>query len=349
MLMVMFLDSRHLRLVAEVARTGNVTRAADRLHVTQSAVSHQLRDIEDRLGTPLFVRAGRRMFPTAAGAHLVQTAGRVLEEIGRAEAAVKQFARHETGEFRICTECHTGYHWLPPVLETVRRRFPGYTVRIAAEHTMHPVAGLLDGKLDMAIINRQTSDRRLRIRPLFEDEHAAIVYPDHPFARRAFVTPAQLAAEPLFLYSRSLDDSFVVRTVMRPAGVEPASATFLQLTEAILEMVKARLGITVLPTWSIAPALASGAVTAVRITRGGLFRRWDIATLAAAESSEFVDFFIDAVTKQGRALGRPPRPVLVPAPTPSGRRTAGPAAPAPRGSAPPAPRPRRVSPRLQRL
>src|SRR5687767_626392 len=119
-----FLDSRHLRLVWEIARTQSVTRAADRLHVTQSAVSHQLREIETRLGTALFHRSGRRMVPTAAGTHIVQTAGRVLEEIDRAESAVGQLARHDAGQFRLCTQCHTGYHWLPPLLHTVKRRFP---------------------------------------------------------------------------------------------------------------------------------------------------------------------------------------------------------------------------------
>ena len=337
--MCMVLDSRHLRLVSEIARTGNVTRAADRLHVTQSAVSHQLRDIEERLGTPLFVRAGRRMFPTPAGTHLVQTAARVLDDIARAEATVQQFARNETGEFRVCTECHTGYHWLPPVLETVYRRFPGHQIRIAAEHTMHPIAGLLEGKLDLAIVNRQPVDRRLKVRPLFEDEHAAIVHPDHPFAGRAFVTPEALAAERIFLYSRSLDDSFIVRRVMRPAGVEPASVTFLQLTEAILEMVKAGMGVSVLPVWSIAPALDSGAVRAVRITRAGVFRRWDAATLAAAPPSEFLEHFLGAVLEHARTLGRPAPGAL----TPSARPTAARATPASPAAVPPSRRPRRGS------
>src|SRR5688500_6334041 len=114
--MIPFLDSRHLRLVAGIARAESVTRAADRLHVTQSAVSHQLRDIESKVGTPLFLRSGRRMLPTAAGKHIVEAAARVLADIARAEAAVAQLARTHGGEFRVCTECHTGYHWLPPLL-----------------------------------------------------------------------------------------------------------------------------------------------------------------------------------------------------------------------------------------
>jgi LysR family transcriptional regulator, regulator for metE and metH len=304
--MTPFLDSRHLRLVAEVARTQSVTRAADRLHVTQSAVSHQLRDIESRLGTPLFLRSGRRMLPTQAGDHIVETAERVLAEIARAEAAVTQLARNEGGEFRVCTQCHTGYHWLPPLLEVVRRRYPAFDVRIAAEHTLNPVSALLEAKLDLAILNSHPRDRRLRIRPLFEDEHAAVVHPRHPWAARSFVTPHELAGERLFLYSRSIADSYIVQHVMRPAGVEPGRVTFLQLTEAIVEMVKAGMGVSVLPTWSIAPAIGTGAVKTVRITKGGVYREWNAATLAGAAPSAFVDHFIQVLTRQGRALGRPP-------------------------------------------
>ena len=104
-----FLDSRHLRLIMEVARTESVTRAADRLNVTQSAVSHQLREIEEQLGTSIFIRSGRRMLPTAAGRLIVDAADDVLATIGRVEAKIEQLARHAGGELRVCTHCYTGY------------------------------------------------------------------------------------------------------------------------------------------------------------------------------------------------------------------------------------------------
>ena len=299
-----FLDSRHLRLVAEIARAGSVTRAADRLNVTQSAVSHQLRDIEERLGTRLFIRSGRRMLLTPAGTHLVETADRVLGEIARAEAAVGRLARSQAGEFRICTQCHTGYHWIPPLLDVLRRRFPDVEVRIDAEHTMRAIDALLEAKLDLAIVNRDPQDKRIRVRPLFEDEHAAIVSPSHRWAKRAFVSPQELANERLFLYSRSIEDSYLVQHVMRPAGVEPRHVTFLQLTEAIVEMVKAGLGVSVLPTWSIMPAISAGAVRAVRITRSGVYRQWHAATLAGAGDSAFAEHFIQVLVRQGRTMGR---------------------------------------------
>src|SRR5687768_11647815 len=132
--MAPFLDSRHLRLIAEVARTESVTRAADRLNVTQSAVSHSLRELEDKLGTRIFIRSGRRMLPTPAGRLIADAADHVLQEISRLEARVEQLARHTAGGLRVCTHCYTGYHWLPSLVKALKRRHPTFELHISAEH-----------------------------------------------------------------------------------------------------------------------------------------------------------------------------------------------------------------------
>lgn len=299
-----FLDSRHLRLVAEVARTESVTRAADRLNVTQSAVSHQLRELEDKLGTPIFVRSGKRMLPTPAGRVIVDAADRVLGDIGRVEARVEQLARHTAGELRVCTHCYTGYHWLPSLVEALQRRYPAFTLNVAAEYTLNPVAALLDAKLDLAIMNDDSADRRLRYRELFEDEHVAVVPPSHRWTSRTFITPEELAAERLYLYSRSIDHSFIVQKVLRPAGFEPRQCTYLQLTEGIIEMVKAGLGASVLPKWSIATALASKGVKAIRITKAGVFRKWYAVTLGDTADTPIMEEFIRLLSKQAPVTKR---------------------------------------------
>jgi LysR family transcriptional regulator for metE and metH len=299
--MSQFLDSRHLRLVAEVARAESVTRAGDRLNVTQSAVSHQLRELENKLGTPIFVRSGRRMLLTPAGRLLADAAGQVLDVIGEVEARVSQLARNVAGELRISAHCYTGYHWLPALVDGLRRRYPTFEVRISPEYTLNPIGALLDAKLDLAIMNQDSDDRRLRCRELFDDEQVAVVHPDHEWVGRAFVTPEELVTEQLYLYSRSIDDSFIVQKVLRPAGIELRRVTYLQLTEGILEMVKADMGVTVLPKWSIVNVLASGDVKAIRITKSGVFRKWYAATLNGMPPTPFIEEFIRLLIKQGPA------------------------------------------------
>jgi LysR family transcriptional regulator for metE and metH len=293
-------EIRHLRMVAAVAASGSVTRAASEVHLTQSAVSHQLRDIETRLGTPLFLRVGKRMVPTAAGRRVLVTAQRVLDELATAEGDVRRLGANKSGVLRVCAQCNTGYHWLPPLIDAFRVKYPQVDVAIAVECTMRPIEALLEGGLDLAIVTQTIRNKHLRVRPLFDDEHAAIVALDHPFASRAFVRPEDFAGEHLLLYTGTAEDSFTVQKILRPAGVEPLRMSFVMLTEAILEMVKARLGISVMQTWAVEPAIRAGHVKAIPITPSGIHRRWSAVTLRSADASPHMDAFIELLA--ARAL-----------------------------------------------
>ena len=302
----MDIDIRDFQMVVAIAASGSVTRAAGELHRTQSAVSHQLRGIEARLGTPLFLRLGKRMVVTAAGERVLVTARRVLEDIRATEEDVRRLGAREAGVLRVCAQCNTGYHWLPPLVDVFRRRHPEIEVTLAVECTLRPVEALLEGKLDIGIVTQSIRHDHLRVRPLFADEHAAIVAPDHPFAKRAFVGPEDLVSERLLLYSSSPEDSFTIQNILRPAGVMPQRVSFIMLTEAILEMVKARLGISVMQTWAIEPALRAGDVRAIPITALGIHRQWRAATLKAAGSVAHVDAFIDLLASRAMPARRRP-------------------------------------------
>ena len=306
----MDIEVRHLQMVTAVAASGSVTQAATDLHLTQSAVSHQLRAIEARLGAPLFLRVGRRMVVTAAGGRVLETARRVLDDIKAAEADVRRHGAGEASVIRVCAQCNTGYHWLPPLIDAFRRKHPAVDVSIAVECTMRPLEALLEGLLDVAIVTDAVRSSHVRTRPLFEDEHAAIVAPDHRFAGQAFVSPKDLADERLLLYSSSPDDSFTIQKILKPAGVVARRVSFVMLTEAILEMVKARLGVSVMQTWAIAPALRAGDVQAVPITASGIRRQWRAATLTQAGRVPHVDAFIDLLA--ARAMPARRRPLTVP-------------------------------------
>jgi LysR family transcriptional regulator, regulator for metE and metH len=289
------LEIRHLRLVAGIADAGSMTAAAGRLHLTQSALSHQLRDIESRFDTPFFVRLGRRMVLTAAGRRVLETARRVLGDLERAEEDVRRLTQHGHGVIRVCTQCYTGYHWLGSLLASFQRKHPRVTVNIAADATDRPIDALLEGRIDVAIVIDPVRDRRVRLRPLFTDEMVAIVAPSHPFARRGWVAPADLVAEHLLVYSSVPEESFVVRKVLGPLGLTPGRVSFIMLTEAITELARAGVGVGVLPRWSAQRAIASGAVAAVSMTKRGMRRRWAAATLAAQPDPPHVADFLDLV------------------------------------------------------
>jgi LysR family transcriptional regulator, regulator for metE and metH len=303
------LELRHLRLVRAIADAGSVTRAGTILHLTQSALSHQLRDIESRLNAPLFHRVGRRMLPTEAGRRLIEAAAGVLSAVRQAEDQIRKSARGGEGTLRISTECYTVYHWLPPLLKKYRLAHPMVDVQIDVSATSNPVQALVDGKLDLAVVSNPPRDRRVAVHPLFDDHMVVIVAPTHPLATRAYIRPEDFRRETLLLYARK-EDSYVYRQVVARSGVTPRAIQQVQLTEAIIELVKAELGVAILSEWAVAPYVRSRELRAVPLTRRGCRRRWAAVTLRSTSSLSYVVDFIRLMA------GNAPRPAMVSGPKP---------------------------------
>src|SRR5688572_27980218 len=163
--MSLSLDVRDLSLVREVADTGSVTRAGARLHLTQSALSHRLRSVEERLGSPLFLRLGKKMVLTPSGERVLETAHRVLDELVRAEDDLRVLGVDGSGVLRLCTQCYTGYHWLAPLMRAFQEKHPRINIQIAVDATYRPVDALLASEIDLAVMTVLVDDPRLLVRP----------------------------------------------------------------------------------------------------------------------------------------------------------------------------------------
>ena len=303
--MALHLEVRHLKLVETVAKEGGMTKAANRLHLTQSALSHQLRDIEAKLGTPLFLRLNKRMLLTQAGERLLSAAPLVLDELKRVEEDIRQIALHREGILRISTECYTCYHWLPSVLKPFAQTFPRVEVRIVAEATRRPIEALLDGRLDLAITSATTRNRKLIFKPLFKDELVVIMSPDHALASRPFITAKDFAAEHLLVYSVPKEELTVYQKLLRPADVAPKHVSRVELSEAIIEMVKAGLGLSVMARWAVAPQVEAGTLRALPLTARGLHRQWSAALIRHQAVPPYLLSFIELLA--GNSMASPRR------------------------------------------
>jgi LysR family transcriptional regulator, regulator for metE and metH len=296
------LDVRHLQLVQAIAEEGSVTRAGLRLHLTQSALSHQLRDAEERLGALLFDRIGRRLRLSPAGERLLHAARAVLAELDRAELEIGKATARGGALIRLTTQCNTVYHWLPPLLRRFQRTHPAVDVEVVAGATDDPIPALLGGAIDLAVVHRAVRDSRIRLRPLFKDEMVVVLPPGHRLSRAPFVAAEDLAPEQLILYSIPREANLVFRDVLMPAGVSPRRVTHIQLTEAIVEMVKAGLGVSVLARWSVAPSLERGELVARPLTRNGRFRHWSAACRAGEASPALLEF-VELLARHPLPLG----------------------------------------------
>lgn len=285
----MDLEIRHLKLVEAIAQEGTMTRAGERLHVSQSALSHQLSDLEHGLGVALFQRVPRGMRLTAPGERLLTSARAILREVEQAQDDISGNRAEPQGPIRISTACYTCYHWLPGMLKAMQRSFPGIEIRIVVEATRRPVEALLAGEIDVAIAMGQPQRSGVVVRDLFEDELVAIMSPDHRLATRPYVRAADFEGESVITYCLPIDHLTLYKEVLEPAGVTPGRLTQVELTEAVIEMVKANLGIAALARWAVAPHLGPS-LRAVKLTRSGFKRKWSAVTLAKRKPAYLEEF-----------------------------------------------------------
>lgn len=293
---------RHLRLVIAIADEGSVTKASHRLHLTQSALSHQLRDLEERLGTKLFLRANKKMLLTPTGENLVSGARRLLRDLHEIEDEVRHMSAGDVGKIRLSTQCYTCYHWLPLALNHFRVKFPRVSVEIYPVATHRPVEALLKGRIDLAIVSTPIRDKRLRIHPLFQDEMMVVMNPDHPLAARTFIRASDFANVSLLTYAVPKEETDVFSKVLIPSGIRPREVLPLALTEAIVEMIKAGMGISVLASWAVAPQVKAKTLTAVPLTSNGLRRHWSAVTLKNRLLPDFTREFIELLASQSPAI-----------------------------------------------
>jgi LysR family transcriptional regulator for metE and metH len=285
----MGLELRHFQLVAAVADTGSLAAASRQLHLTPSALSHQLRDAEERLGVQLFQRRHRRLLLNGVGEKLLASARRVLSDVAEAEAGCRGDAPEDL--IRLSTGCYTAYSWLPPVLARWQGEYPRVELRINLEATRQPIPALLAGALDLALTTDAPRHARLSRAPLFADELVLLVPAAHPLARRRHATAQDLSREHLLVYDAPREQLDVFTRVLWPAGVEPRRVSRVPLTEALVELVRGGAGVTPLASW-VLPARRQGLAT-VRLTPDGIERRWSAVSMAARRPSAPLKRFVE--------------------------------------------------------
>jgi LysR family transcriptional regulator for metE and metH len=286
----MDLELKHLQLVQAIAEHRTLTKAGLQLHLTQSALSHQLKDLESRYGRELFTRTPGGMVPTPAGQALIDTARAVLPQVTAAEAGLRDGSVTRV-PLRITTECYTCYHWLPPVIQGLKAAAPAVDVSINVAATASPLDALVHDEIDLAIMATVPRQRGITQLPLFEDELMLIVSPQHRLARHGRVSVKELRTETLLIYGNSRQSHLLSR-VLAPAGVTPAEVKEMHLTEAIVEMVKAGLGVAILARWAVQPHLQTGGLIALHLGREGHHRTWFAVMRNRLVDAEHVRAFV---------------------------------------------------------
>lgn len=288
----MHIELRHLRTIKAIDEAGSLARAADRLHITQSALSHQIKHLEEQTGVELFVRRSKPMQLTAAGRRLLQTAEKILPEMAALEEQFKGILSGKTGRLHIAIECHACFEWLFPVLEQFRKAWGEVDVDIRPGLAFDALPALQKEEVDLVVSSDPEDIPGVEFIPLFDYAPVFVAAATHPLAQKEWVEAADFDGETLITYPVDRARLDVFTELLTPAGVEPAAQRQVELTAVILLLVASNRGVAVLPDWVVREVKYSSDYVTRPITENGLTKRLYAAVRTEDVTRPFVSHFI---------------------------------------------------------
>ncbi|WBU62001.1 LysR family transcriptional regulator [Paracoccus albus] len=295
----MHLELRHLRTVRAIHEQGGLARAAEVLNITQSALSHQVKALEDQVGVELFVRRARPMRLSAAGMRLLRLAEQVLPLIEAAESELKGVEAGRVGQLHIALECHACFDWLLPVLDQFRRTFPEVDLDIRQRLAFTALPALQREEVDLVISMDPEDLPGIHFEPLFEYAPTLVVPAGHPLAAKGFAVPQDLSTENLIVYPMDRERLDVFSEFLTPAGIEPYHVRQVELTDVTLMLVAAGRGVAVMPDWVLRRHASNPELALVRLTEKGVRRR----AYAAVREPDLAQPYMQHVLRLARADG----------------------------------------------
>lgn len=272
------IDSRQLRAFSVLAREGSFTQAGRALHLTQSAISHAIKALEDDLGCQLFLRQGKRVYLTHHGRELLRHSDAIQSQMSSARSSLGALDQNPRGTLRIgCTPAASQFI-LPTVLREFKDSFPLYGIHVAPGETPETMERLEEGLVDLAICLRPSDVTRLEYRSLFEDELVFVVSTLHPWKSQP-PKPRDLADETFIVSSRNSLTGALINDYFLKLGVRPRSLMELGSPEAVKELAKLGIGVAITAAWTAREDIKMGRLVTTPLPKGKIVRRWIACSL----------------------------------------------------------------------
>ncbi|MEM9350813.1 MAG: LysR family transcriptional regulator [Pseudomonadota bacterium] len=300
----MHIDLKHLRAVKMIHEAGGLARAADLLHITQSALSHQIKGLEDQVGVDLFVRRTKPLKLSSAGMRILKLADRVLPEIASLEEEFRGLQDGKTGRLHIAIECHACFEWLFPVLESFRKAWPDVDVDIRPGLAFEAMPALLREEVDLVVSSDPEDLADVTFNPLFDYEAVFVASSAHPLAQKDFVEAEDFRGETLITYPVDRARLDVFSQLLMPAKVEPRTIRQVELTAVILLLVASNRGVAVLPDWVVREVRYNSDYVTRPLTEAGVTRRLYAATRAEDATKPFMAHLLKLARSEPLKLQR---------------------------------------------
>lgn len=298
----MHIEFRHLRTIKAIHDAGGLARAAETLNITQSALSHQIKGLEDQAGVELFVRRAKPMRLSAAGLRLLRLAEQVLPQVEAALAEFDGLRKGSSGRLHIAIECHACFEWLFPVLEAFRKSWPDVDVDIRPGLAFDALPALVKEDVDVVISSDPEDLGGVTFTPLFDYCPVFVAAAAHPLAARPYIEAQDFRGETLITYPVDRARLDVFSQLLTPAKVEPAAIRQVELTAVILLLVASNRGVAVLPDWVVREVKYNSDYVTRPLTATGLTRGLYAASRSGDLDKPFMRDLIRLAGQEARRL-----------------------------------------------
>lgn len=287
------LERIHLAIVQQVQQQGSLTAAADVLHVTQSALSHSMKKLEQQLGTDIWRREGRKLELTQSGQYLLEVANRVLPQLELAEERLQQYALGERGALRIGMECHPCYQWLLKVVSPYLSTWPDVDVDVKQRFQFGGLGALLDYEIDLLVTPDPVYKPGLNFEAVFDYEQVLVVAENHELATSDYIEPHQMTKEVLISYPVDLERLDIYNQFLLPAGVTPKRHKNIETTDIMLQMVASNRGVSALPRWLVEEYAEKLPIVPVKLGPNGISKQIYLGSRDVDGAVDYLQAFVE--------------------------------------------------------
>jgi LysR family transcriptional regulator for metE and metH len=287
------LERIHLQVIREVERQGSLTAAAKVLCLTQSALSHTMKKLEQSIGTDVWLREGRSLRLTQAGQYLLGVANRLSPQLDQAEERLHQYAQGERGTLRIGMECHPCYQWLLKIVAPYLSQWPDVDVDVKQKFQFGGIGALFGYEIDLLVTPDPLFKPGLRFEPVFDYEQVLVVSRNHALATAEYIEPAQLSSEVLITYPVEIDRLDIYNQFLQPAGISPKRHKVIETTDIMLQMVASGRGVAALPRWLVEEYANEMGIVPVRLGHQGIGKQIFIGAREVDTHIDYLKAFIE--------------------------------------------------------
>ena len=292
------MEIKYLKLIKTIAEEGNISNSAGKLFLTQSALSHQLKDIEDRLGIKIFMRSRNKWELTEEGHELYKLAIKVLNDIEIGINKINGIREGSKGKLRLKTECYSFYRGMPAFIQKMGILYPDIDIELMVESLGDPFTKLISNELDVAIVTCRPSDDQLTCVDLFEDEIYAIMHEEHQLADKEYLEPDDFRCLDLIIHSYPIETVTIYRHYLQKHNITPAKIMAIPLTEVAIDLVEANMGVTCIPKWTLRSIQIPDSLVFKKIGKQGLRRKHFVVYREEDQGKDYFEEFFENLLEE---------------------------------------------------